>query len=72
MILCAKCGEKMKKEKDGVTVGMFYYTGYFRADLFCCPKCGNEIISEFGKEIVDIEIPKLDFDFRENSNQGGN
>ena len=63
-IICPECGEIMQVKKNGVVVKMKNYSGFFRADLFQCPKCGKQILAGFGSEYFDHE-GKVDFDFRE-------
>ncbi len=61
-ILC-KCGKFMKCEKTGVTVRLNPYIGYFKADLFKCPTCNNEVMTGFSKEIIDDRYNNIDYDF---------
>jgi len=62
LIICVNCGDQMKVKKMGVTVRFEYYAGYFRGDLYYCPKCGYEVISGLGAEIFDPYY-KVDYDF---------
>ena len=62
MLLCAKCGEVLECKKNGVKVRYGYYSGYFHADLFECPKCGYKVLTGFSEEIFDPEAA-VDFDF---------
>lgn len=61
MMLCT-CGEWMRVKKNGVTVRPKGYYGYFKADLWYCPKCGTEILAGFSKEIVTCEEAEFDFE----------
>lgn len=59
-MLCI-CGEWMRVKKNGVTVRPKGYLGFFRADLWFCPKCNTQIFAGFSKEIISEE--EVDFDF---------
>lgn len=53
-VFCAKCKRFMEAEKNGVTVeemmeGNRPYK-LWKADLYQCPKCGNEIITGFASD----------------------
>ena len=63
-LVCSDCGEIMQAKKNGVVVKMKNYSGFFRADLFQCQKCGKQILAGFGSEYFNHE-GKVDFDFRE-------
>ena len=65
ILFCADCGEIMRVKKNGVTLRYGYYAGYFRADLYECPKCGKQVITELGTEIFDTEA-EVDYDFSRN------
>ena len=62
-LVCPDCGEIMQAKKNGVVVKMKYYAGYFRADLYECPKCGKQVLTGFGSEYFNHE-GDVDFDFK--------
>ena len=62
-IVCPECGEIMEVKKNGVVVRMRNYLGYFRADLYECPICGKQVLTNFGSEFFDYD-GYIDFDFK--------
>ena len=52
-LICLECGEYMRVEKNGVVVKLPNYSGYFRADVWVCPRCGRRILTGFVSEFFD-------------------
>ncbi|KKN16780.1 hypothetical protein LCGC14_0972420 [marine sediment metagenome] len=49
-IVCVKCEVEYKPEENGITLEEMANFGSYKlwnADLFKCPKCGNEIVGGF-------------------------
>jgi len=67
-IVCVGCSTKagkavrMKVKRTGVTFRTEEYIGYFRADLFECPRCRTQVLANVGSEIVDEDFI-ADFEF---------
>ena len=67
-IVCVGCSTKagkavrMRVKRTGVTFRTEEYLGYFRADLFECPRCKTQILANIGSEIVDEDFV-TDFEF---------
>jgi len=71
-MICVDCSESegraifMKLKKSGVKIRYGYYGGYFRADLWECPRCRVQIITGFGDTEVFDPDAEVDYDFSEN------
>jgi len=69
-LVCPDCGKVMTVVKNGVVVRMGGYSGYFKADLFQCPKCGKQILAGFGSEFFEYS-GKVDYNFKEGRKMRG-
>jgi len=56
MTVCVKCGVKMRKVQIGIINLELFDDGkpyrLWSADLFQCPKCGVQVLSDFGRERI--------------------
>lgn len=59
-VICHKCRVKMQRERNGLKIKL--PNDYCQhGDLFKCPVCGTEVVSDLGDAHIDLDTKSFAF-----------